>query len=574
MQMDLSVTSLVSFGKHHLWVCVIGVLSILFTGCMPKNQDVPTFRNATIDLSDWDFEENPEILLQGKSLFYWKKWPIDENENFDLSNLVQSDTISWPPALWSSAGYESKGYGTFRFFIHTETLNEPLILNIDRVLGALEVWINGKKHKKFGNLSKDGNLEVLDGKPLRLELPLENELDIMLLVSNHNNRLGGGFPLQNRLQLKSYFEKQNRTNPLVEGFITLIVIFFGFYQVYKFYVFNEHRYFLYFGLFCLIGASRQFFVGETIIYYFFPDISFNIVQKMRYIGYFGGLSVIALYHYALFPDYIPKLFVRGIYIVPLIGVSYVLVVPIYYGTLAAPFFQLYGLFVVVIGLYLVLKAIKDKKAYAKWVLIILVIIACTFINDILNAMLIIQTAYIVNFGVLFYVIFQAYLNHKMQINKEQLLKTLSMDIEQLQLDVDYKKQELVKLRTETLQQLKSKERLVEDLKKIADDDETISIKNLIADVKSELLEDSQLALLKNKLEGHNYDFMQRIKNLHPNLTKTDLEICTYVRMSLSRKEVARLRYTSLEAVKKSRSRLRKKMELPEGVNLDEYIKSI
>ncbi|MEW7289157.1 7TM diverse intracellular signaling domain-containing protein [Aquimarina sp. 2304DJ70-9] len=572
--MKRSKNSKVSSNKKIRWIFLMGVFLIFQMGCTSKPQSTPIIENGIIDLSGWDFSQYPEISLQGQSLFYWKQWPIDENGSFDLSNLVQSDTIALPPALWSSAGYESKGYGTFRFSIHKGTSDETLILNMDRVLGALEIWINGKKLKKFGSLSKNGDSEVLNGRPLRFELPKEKTLDVMLLVSNHNNRLGGGFPLQNRIQIASYFERQYPSKPIIEGFITLIIVLFGVHEIYKFYSFNKYDYFLYFGLYCLIGASRQFFVGETIIYYFFPDLSFDIVQKMRYIGYFGGLSVIVLYHYALFPYYVSKLFVKWMYIIPLIGVIYILLAPIYYGTLAAPFFQLYGLFLVIIGVYLLLKAIKDKKPYAAWVLLILVITASTFINDILNAMLIIQTAYIVNYGVLFYVIFQAYLNHKVQINKEQLLRTLSIDIEQLQLDVDDKQEEIKKLRTETFQHFKSKERLVDNLKKVASNDTTISLQNLIANLRSELIEDSQLSLIKNDIETLNYEFIQRIKRIHPRLTKTDLEICTYLRMSLGRKEIARLRFTSLDAVKKSRNRLRKKMELPPEENLGEYIRSI
>ena len=80
--------------------------------------------------------------------------------------------------------------------------------------------------------------------------------------------------------------------------------------------------------------------------------------------------------------------------------------------------------------------------------------------------------------------------------------------------------------------------------------------------------------IKNDIEGINKDFVQRIKKIHPNLTKTDLEICMYIRLSLERKEIARLRYTTVAAVKKSRYRLRKKLELEVEDDLEKYLKSI
>ncbi len=560
--------------KKNVWISISVIILIFQLGCSSKHQEIMFMKEGFIDINNLNSDKTNEITLKGESLFYWKQWPINENEDYDVSLLTDSKIVSWPPALWTSEEFESKGYGTYRMVINQEKIDDVLVLNFDRVLGALEIWINGKKYGQLGNLSKNGHLEKLDGRPFRVELPKENRLDIMLLVSNHNNRLGGGFPLQNKIQTKSKFEAQQRIDPLIEGLITLLIIIFGLYELYKFYVFKNETYFLHFGLFCFIGASRQLFVGEALIYSFFPDISFDIVQKMRYIGYYGGLSLMILYHDALFLGYFSKTLARILVAIPLIGIIYVLFAPTFYATLSAPFFQVYGLSIVFLAFYLVLKAAIDKRPYAFQVLIILVILVCMFINDILNAMLVIQTKYIVNYGILFYVIFQLILNHKIQKNREKMLIELSSSVNHLQSDIDYKLEEIKKLRKETFQHIKSKEKLVDHLKKVASDDNSISIQNIITNLKSELLEDSQVLNIKSDIEALNREFIQRLKNIHPNLTKTDLEICTYLRMSLGRKEIARLRFTSLDAVKKSRNRLRKKMELSVDVDLEEYLKSI
>lgn len=558
----------------NIWISISVILLIFQLACSTKNQEISSIKNGFIEINNLDSDKSNWIALNGESLFYWKQWPINDKGEYDASLLIDSKIVSWPPALWTSGNYESRGFGTYRFVISQEKINDLLVLNFDRVLGALEIWINGKKYGQLGSLSRNGNFEKLDGRPFRIELPQEDKLDIMLLVSNHNNRLGGGFPLQNKIQTKSKFEAQQRVDPLIEGLITLFIIIFGLYELYKFYVFKNETYFLYFGLFCLIGASRQLFVGEALIYSFFPDISFDIVQKMRYIGYYGGLSLMILYHNALFPGYFSKPITKILAAIPLLGIFYVFFSPIFYATLSAPYFQVYGLLMVILAFYLVIKATIDKRPYAFQVLFILVILVCMFINDILNAMLLIQTKYIVNYGILFYVIFQLILNHKIQKNRERLLVELSSNIDHLQSDIDYKLDEIKKLRKETFQHIKSKEKLVEHLKKAVIVDSSISIQNIIANLKSELLEDSQILNIKSDIETLNREFIQRLKKIHPNLTKTDLEICTYLRMSIGRKEIARLRFTSSDAVKKSRNRLRKKMELSVDIDLEAYLKSI
>ncbi|MDY8138018.1 tetratricopeptide repeat protein [Aquimarina sp. 2201CG5-10] len=157
---------------------------------------------------------------------------------------------------------------------------------------------------------------------------------------------------------------------------------------------------------------------------------------------------------------------------------------------------------------------------------------------------------------------------------EERMRQVQSEIEVLEKEITHKREEVTKLMAESLQHIQSKERLVDDLKKIASNEEEISIQSIIADLKSEVLEDSRLTRIKNDLEEINYDFFKRLSAKHPNLTKTDLEICSYLKLSLGRREIARLRFTSLEAVKKSRSRLRKRMNLQEEENLVDYIKSI
>ena len=556
-----------------LWILLMGFL-MMETGCNSVHKEVPALQNATIDLSNWDFDKNPEISLQGKSLFYWKQWPIDDHKNFSPDVLQSVDTIVWPTAMWTQKINEGKGYGTFRMFIKRSEVQNELMINIPRSLAATEVWINGKKVITHGQISKIPEHEKIDGRPLRFELPNEPNLDIMFLVSNHKHRLGGGFALRSLIQKKEHFANEHQVIPLIEGIITCLIILFGAYQVLHFLSFPKYPYFLYFGLFCLLGVSRQLFVGEALIYNFLPDISFDIVQKMRYIGYYGGLAAVILYHTNMFPGYIPTKIIRYSVLISVLGIVYVIVAPVFYATYSAPFFQVFGLFIILLGFYQMIRAARDKKPYAKGMLISMAVTGIMLANDLLNAMMVVHTAYIITYGFLFYVGFQIILNNRIQLQTEKQLIKLSSDIQTMTAQIGKKEEEISELRSETFQQLKSKEKLVENLKKVASNDTSISIQNLIAELRSELLEESQLTLIKNDIETLNHEFAQRLKEIHPNLTKTDLEICSYLRMSLGRKEIARLRFTSIEAVKKSRNRLRKKMELSEEVNLEEYIQSI
>ena len=67
------------------------------------------------------------------------------------------------------------------------------------------------------------------------------------------------------------------------------------------------------------------------------------------------------------------------------------------------------------------------------------------------------------------------------------------------------------------------------------------------------------------------NFFQRLKNLYPDLTASDLRLCAYLRLNLSTKEIAPLLNISIRGVEERRYRLRKRMNLPIDQNLTEYI---
>ena len=62
--------------------------------------------------------------------------------------------------------------------------------------------------------------------------------------------------------------------------------------------------------------------------------------------------------------------------------------------------------------------------------------------------------------------------------------------------------------------------------------------------------------------------------LYPNLTKTEREVCALLRLNLSIKEISSIRNATTDSVKASRYRIRKKLEVPSGVELEHFIQSL
>lgn len=162
---------------------------------------------------------------------------------------------------------------------------------------------------------------------------------------------------------------------------------------------------------------------------------------------------------------------------------------------------------------------------------------------------------------------------KLRLRKQLEAQKLTTKIHELSTEISSKKEEITELMTETIIHLNTKEKLTENLSKLSKQEEGVSLKGIIAELKADKLEDSKIVLLKENIETLNYEFLKRLREKHPNLTKTDIEVCSFIKLGLSRKEISELRKTSLEAIKSTRFRLKKKLNLAAQDSLDDFIKS-
>ena len=67
------------------------------------------------------------------------------------------------------------------------------------------------------------------------------------------------------------------------------------------------------------------------------------------------------------------------------------------------------------------------------------------------------------------------------------------------------------------------------------------------------------------------DFFNKLKTKHPALSKSELKFCAYLRIHLSSSQISSVLNVTNEAIKKSRYRIRKKLNLTPKASLEDYI---
>lgn len=70
------------------------------------------------------------------------------------------------------------------------------------------------------------------------------------------------------------------------------------------------------------------------------------------------------------------------------------------------------------------------------------------------------------------------------------------------------------------------------------------------------------------------DFYRNLDERHPGLTPKNRRLCALVSLGLSTKEIASLTFREVRSIETSRNRLRRKLDLPPDVNLEDYLRRL
>ena len=93
-------------------------------------------------------------------------------------------------------------------------------------------------------------------------------------------------------------------------------------------------------------------------------------------------------------------------------------------------------------------------------------------------------------------------------------------------------------------------------------------------LRAQIRVDEQRAWLRQEIESVNTAFFERLKESHGNLVKTEVELCSLLRVGLGNREVADLRNISPSSARIARYRLKKKLGLNKETDVAEYLKQL
>lgn len=159
--------------------------------------------------------------------------------------------------------------------------------------------------------------------------------------------------------------------------------------------------------------------------------------------------------------------------------------------------------------------------------------------------------------------------------KEKEKELAELQLAKAQSEVYLKEQELltyaitIAQKNNLLHEVKELSRPVKDL-----DEANSKLKKINLDIENGRDLAKQWDEFRLRFEKIHHHFFEKLTEIAPSLTNTDMRICAYLKLGLSSKEIAGLQNVGVASVEVQRSRIRKKLGLEQDENLSSFLMGV
>lgn len=270
------------------------------------NKIEPKAQQGVLDLSNWNFDNEPLLSLNGEWLFFYKQF-IDPDRDETLAHGYIN-----VPGLWNSFQHNGGkigpyAYGTYQLkVLLPKDPQKTFAIKVPDMSSSYRLFVDGNEISANGVVGKSLAEEIPRWRPLVKTLGSKSDhMDIVIHVSNYHHMKGGMW--ESILLGTEQAIYKNREINLMMSFILVGVLFISvLYYLVIFSVMQSSFASLYLALFCLMAGLRESLIREVIATLLLPDFSFNLLSKLEYITVPSGPLLLALTLYGLYQTELPK----------------------------------------------------------------------------------------------------------------------------------------------------------------------------------------------------------------------------------------------------------------------------
>ncbi|HKK66226.1 MAG TPA: adenylate/guanylate cyclase domain-containing protein [Clostridia bacterium] len=380
-----------------------------------------------LDLSDYSFEQQGPLKLDGKWRFMWRELleppgsnepaPSDAEQPAPARHEQGPDQQPpqlipvpgrWSPSILPEAPKSGYGYGTYLLNIRLPAEHpEEMGLKIGFIGTAARLYLNGRLIYSSGTVGKSPETAQPEWRPEVVSFqPETRELQLLVQVSSYRDRSSGvneSIYLGSAKQVRDL--RQNRL--MYDMFLFGALIIMGIYHLGLYYFRRSDRSPLYFALFTFVLATRIVVYEELAILKFMPDLPWALLARIGYITFTFGVIFFFRFIHCLFKEHVHPYAQR---LIEVVALFYTLLIVVFPSTFYMRWLSLFQLFTVAVALYVFYILFQAARHYrpGAWLFIIgFSLLFITVVHDIAKTMLVLPSIFLVPFGLLIFVLFQS-----------------------------------------------------------------------------------------------------------------------------------------------------------------------
>ena len=423
-----------------------------------------------IDVSNIEFNNSKLIGLSGEYEFYWSQLltPSDftDSSKKSLSGYIKLPGV-WNGFMVGGNKLEGQGYATFR--VRIKVPDEDLYaIKIKEFDCAYRLWINGH-YTECGTVGINKKEEIPSWKRNQaIVYTRDKQIELILQVSNFYHRKGGPEDLMLLGKTDSVVTYTNKQQAIT--FFLIGIFFIMFVYNYGLYINRrKEKSYLYFSIICLLILLREATTGEKVIYDIIPSINWWVMIRMEYLSYTMVIPLFYMFVRSLNPDSLSKSYEKIGNTISIIVVLIIIFTPVRVFSYTPIFYQFIVALTAVLVLVGLIKAAIEKKDDSLFMLFGYFLLFVICINDILYYSKVLNTTFLMPFGLFIIVFVNAFTLSKRFSNSFVTIEGLTKELSKSNIELEEKVIERTK---EVIQQKQEIEKqalaLQETNKKIVD----------------------------------------------------------------------------------------------------------
>ncbi|MCK5536037.1 MAG: PAS domain-containing protein, partial [Bacteroidales bacterium] len=386
---------------------LILLISILFGSCQNNTEQKIIAQQGIFDLTNINIEKG-NIKLDGEWEFYWKKLysPKDFQENKLIPDTFVNCPSDWNNYLINGEKLTGKGFATYKLTVKTSPDNKRFAIKTTYQSTAFNLFVNGELFIENGVVSdnsKNMRAQYLPSVAIFETNLIENEI-IIQISNNHHQK--GGFRAPILFGTKTNILKQRDKSVTKDAFIAGLLLIMSIFAFGLFIFRSNDKISLIFSVFTFVFFIRTIVTGECLLIYFFPTISWKLQYLLEYISWFSMITIAVIYISYFFPKYSNKI-ITNVFI--FITVAFSLIAIIGNSYITSKLITPQAVVIIIALAYILIMFFRSlKKSKESFLMLIgILIIALTGLNDILSFMDILNTPYFLPAGIIIFIITQA-----------------------------------------------------------------------------------------------------------------------------------------------------------------------